>query len=291
VITAHVKSSDFIDLDHLNARRLMLPLNDGFQVALVGCGGTGSWLAPHLVRLARLLIESTGVQMDLRFIDPDTVEAANCYRQNFCEAEIGQNKAQTLARRYGTAWGVDVRPVPALFSEAAIATGASASIRRLIIGCVDNAAGRRAIKKATHSSTWWMDCGNHHSAGQVLLGVGGQRPDDPWRLPGLCSWLPLPSMQHPELLEDEATYPQPLPEGRGVDNLSCAEAALAGVQGLTVNATVAALAADLLYRLLITKDLTRFAVYVDLESGATRSRFVTPAEVLAAGHGMEKEHK
>ena len=284
MITALVKSSDLIDLDHLNARRLMLPLNEGLQIALVGCGGTGSWLAPHLVRLARLLIESTGVQVDLRFVDPDTVEAVNCYRQNFCEAEIGLNKAQTLARRYGTAWGVDVRPVPALFSEAAIATEGS-SPRRLIIGCVDNAAGRRAIEKASRNSmAWWMDCGNHHSAGQVLLGIGGRRPDDPWRLPGLCSWLPLPSVQHPELLEDEAvSTASPL--------LSCAESALAGAQGLTVNATVAALAADLLYRLLITKDLTRFAVYVDLESGATRSRFVTPAEVLAAGHGMEKEHR
>ena len=289
MITACVRSSDLLDLDHLNARRLMLPLNDGLQIALVGCGGTGSWLAPHLVRLVRLLSESTGVRVDLRFVDPDTVEAVNCYRQNFCEAEIGLNKAQALARRYGTAWGVDVRPVPALFSEAAIATGAAT--RRLIIGCVDNAAGRRAIEKTTHGSAWWMDCGNHHSAGQVLLGIGGRRPDDPWRLPGLCSWLPLPSVQHPELLEDEAAYPQPLPGGRGVDNLSCAESALAGVQGLTVNATVAALAADLLYRLLITKDLTRFAVYVDLESGATRSRFVTPAEVLAAGHGMEKDRK
>ena len=88
-------------------------------------------------------------------------------------------------------------------------------------------------------------------------------------MPGLCSWLPLPSVQHPELLEDEKVE-----DGPGVDGLSCAEMALQDSQGLAINQAVAALAVDYLVRMLLTNDLRRYATYLDLASGSARSRYI-----------------
>jgi len=53
----------------------------------------------------------------LAFWDYDAVEEKNIFRQNFCEAEIGTNKAETLARRYGLAWGIEIIAVPTLIKE------------------------------------------------------------------------------------------------------------------------------------------------------------------------------
>lgn len=275
MIAASVPSETLLNFDHLQASRLLVPFeNSTLQIALVGCGGTGSWLAPHLARLAKLITETTSAAVDLRFIDPDSVEEVNCYRQNFCQAEIGWNKAQALAARYGLAWGVDIRASAAPFELASL-NSPGAAPRSIIVGCVDNAAARREIANvAEKTRSWWLDCGNHHSAGQVLLGSGAPHPPNPFKLPGFCSWLPLPTVQHPELLEDA---PAPL-EGRAA---SCARAALAGAQGLTINATVAALAADMLHRLLITKDLTHYAVYLDLAAGSMRAKYITPKELEA----------
>jgi hypothetical protein len=46
--------------------------------------------------------------MKLYFVDPDRVESANVFCQCFCDAEIGLNKAKTLALRYSRAWKMEV---------------------------------------------------------------------------------------------------------------------------------------------------------------------------------------
>src|SRR5512139_3080577 len=106
-----------LNKDSLYARAVLLPLLKEVSIHLIGCGGSGSWLAPHLARIAKLLEEVHHLSVRLVFWDPDIVEQKNIYRQNFCEAEIGVNKAQTLARRYGHAWGMEVIAVNAPFSR------------------------------------------------------------------------------------------------------------------------------------------------------------------------------
>lgn len=260
-----------LNLDRLHARRLLLPQETGVTLALIGCGGTGSWLAPSVVRVARLLAEKFNKDVDVVFIDPDLVEEKNCYRQNFCQAEVGRGKAQMLAFRYGIAWGVPVRAVAEAFDDAQLLGQRQSLHGRLVvlIGAVDNPGARRDIARAAGAGRcWWLDCGNHQAAGQVLLGRGGQRPDDPYQLPGLCSWLPLPSVQHPELLDG---VPQDAP---AAENLSCADLAMTDSQGLAINQTLAALAGDYLVRLLLTQDLDKMATYVDLVSGSMRSVYI-----------------
>ncbi len=94
-----------LDRSILNARHIVLPAYEHIEFYLVGCGGTGSWLAPSLCRIARYLTQR-GKNTTLIFIDPDLVEEKNVLRQNFCDAEVRLNKAQTLALRYSLSWGV-----------------------------------------------------------------------------------------------------------------------------------------------------------------------------------------
>ncbi len=129
-----------LDYSILHAKPIILPVYRQVEFYLVGCGGTGSWLAPSLCRIARTLNEQDKVS-SLIFIDPDTVEPKNVLRQNFCDAEIGLNKAQTLALRYSLSWGVRIEALPALFAPEITARDYYQRDRRLkiIIGCVDNA--------------------------------------------------------------------------------------------------------------------------------------------------------
>lgn len=279
-----------LTLDLLNAATLRLIERESLTLILVGCGGTGSWLAPTVVRTARLLIEKFNRDVRVVFVDPDGVEAKNCYRQNFAEFEIGQNKAETLARRYGLAWGVDVLAFPKPFDAdldkipgSGHRTWYSLS---LVIGCVDNAPARAEItrymtKKVGHGSArWWLDCGNDRHSGQVLLG-GYNNPQEKtsFPIPGYCTRLPLPGQQHPELLVSQ-------PEETEDPGLSCADLALKGAQGLAVNQQVAAIAGDYLLQMLVYGSLDHFQTYFDQSSGSMRS---TPITLKAVGRYVELE--
>lgn len=271
-----------INLDYANARTLLLPAAETIHLALVGCGGTGSWLAPAVARVGRLLIDRFGKRVTISFIDPDAVEEKNVYRQNFCRAEIGRNKAETLAFRYGLAWGLEIR---------ALAEPISRNHNRgehnllVLIGCVDNAPARRelwetASRNGLRDRVWWLDCGNERNSGQVLLGCGARQPGGS-DLPGRCAWLPAPAVQHPDLLEGErVTGPEPA-------GMSCADMALADSQGLAINQRMAAEAADYLVRMLITQDLRKHATYIDLESGVCRSKYITDAVIEGWRNGGE----
>ena len=64
-----------VDLSYLEAVSVRLPEWNELQIVLVGCGGTGSWLAPHLARLVKVLQrQDQGKQVSLTFVDHDRVE-------------------------------------------------------------------------------------------------------------------------------------------------------------------------------------------------------------------------
>ncbi|MBA4399852.1 MAG: thiamine biosynthesis protein ThiF [Anaerolinea sp.] len=271
-----------INLDYVQAARLKLPTYEKALLVLVGCGGTGSWLAPAVARVARLLQERFDKETMVVFADPDLVEEKNVYRQNFCAAEIGRNKAVTLAERYGLSWGIEIVSVArALELASEWWNGLSRNMidhrtLAVMIGCVDGHTGRKAIDscvQAEYRPVWWLDCGNEKNSGQVLLGRS-KNEEKPFSLPGFCSWLPLPSAQAPDLVVGgEMTI------NASQVGISCAEMALQDSQGLAINQRMASEAADFLVRMLITQDLRKMATYIDLESGVSRSRYITPGNV------------
>ena len=284
------------DYSVLHAKSIILPVYKQVEFYLVGCGGTGSWLAPSLCRIARTLSEQ-GKATTLIFIDPDAVERKNVLRQNFCDAEIGLNKAQTLALRYSLSWGVEINALPALFDSQIVARDYYQREHKLkiIIGCVDNAIARQSITRALSqyqswhtrdvaTELWWLDCGNHSNSGQVLIGSHLSTEIDVYQFHELgCIKLPAPCLQHPELLK-------PKPEESGNSSVSCAELALLNAQSLSINQRMAAEAASYLVQL-VTGKLNRLATYVDLNSGFATSTFITEdviTKIVTNAKGLAK---
>lgn len=255
-------------------------------IVLVGCGGTGGFLAEAL---CRLLLDRPA---ELYLVDHDRVEPRNLRRQAFVDGDVGRYKAQALAerlsRRYHRTIGYDVRPYDA---------GAHGRVWRrtrsrlpLVIGCVDGAAGRNAIRRTlvdhdpnawrddAAETVWWLDVGNGRNDGQVLLGnlatdrflahsfrLGTQQ----------CLGLPAPSQQRRDLLL-AAPRPQAPPD--------CAERVVAGEQGATINQVMAAVAASFVEKLL-DGACTWMAAYVNMDDGVVQ-RVAADPHVVAELTGM-----
>jgi PRTRC genetic system ThiF family protein len=259
---------------------LLLGTFDTLDIYLVGCGGTGSFLAGSLVRLAWEL-QRQGVDCRLTFIDFDQVEDKNVPRQNFSPGDIGFNKAEALAARYGAAYGQAIAAVPLAFSPDLTARPRWDALT-ILVGCVDNALARSSLAQCLaqqavspqRARCWYLDCGNFgegKAAGQVLLGstpdFSGETAFDDLKSPSFCTQLPCPTVQHPELLQPEAQPDSPL---------SCPDLAACHQQALFVNQRVAAEAIEVLNRLLLVKNLTRYATYFDAAWGSARSEYITP---------------
>ncbi|HEY9693711.1 MAG TPA: ThiF family adenylyltransferase [Oculatellaceae cyanobacterium] len=261
-----------LDTSYSQSTPLLLKSWQKLKIILVGCGGTGSAVASSIARIAYVLQEM-GKEVAIIFVDFDVVELHNIPRQNFCRAEIGLPKAQTLALRYSAAWGVDISAISDRFyPELADSRYEQLTV---IVGAVDNAEARRSISGALdnnrdNSSVWWLDAGNSFSSGQVLLGCTNN-PDVvaqyAFNSSNLASVLPSPSLVHPELLI-------PLPESDSSSKLSCAEIVMMNAQSLMVNQRIAVEVGDYLLRLLISKNLRRFATYFDLATGTAHSKYI-----------------
>ena len=285
------------DLSHLNASPLKITSPEQHHAVkfyLVGCGGNGSWLAPHLVRLARFLRETRQMKVHLTFIDPDVVEMKNVFRQNFGEAEVGGHKAELLALRYAASWGQSIQVHATQFAKEIV----QLEYRDLgvLIGCVDNAAARKTIAETLDQSgraygdeglprLWWLDAGNGEETGQVLFGAARNLRQLQYAFPyypdqGFCVNLPAPDLQHPELLQ--AQVEQASHQTKDLSS-SCADLLLTGDQSPSINAMVANIAATYLWHLFADpKGLTTFATYCNLNVLSTRSRFITPEAIAQA---------
>jgi len=243
------------------------------KLVIVGCGGTGSLVAEGL---CRLLIHS---DLTLMLVDFDRVEPHNLLRQNFFAGEVGKFKSQALAerlsRQYGRKIGYSVLPYERdMFDEPMGAGMYHKAMSLIIIGCVDTAEGRRSIADSMigNWNNWWLDAGNGHHSGQVLLGNTGQ-PDGLKESFDIASHtvskLPLPSVQLPALLIPPVEKTRPR---------DCAEAIEDDEQSPTINQAMAMLVVDFIYRLL-TGTLTNMGAYIDLDAGTLQTVPATPLSV------------
>jgi PRTRC genetic system ThiF family protein len=253
----------------------IVPASPEFTIALIGCGGTGSHIAQTAARLAAHCRDTNGPHVQLVFVDGDTVEAKNVGRQLFSAADVGKNKAQTLAARFSAVFGISIVAFPHMLQpQTRIANPGSYGI---LVGAVDSAAGRRAISGQLGGYGWkaWIDCGNHEQSGQVVCGttlsVDGMR--NAIQL-GLCTKLPAAPLLYGELLKDAPKRPRD----------DCAAAVLDNAQSLMVNQMMAAICGQYLYDLLVHRRLTRFRTVVDLTSLSMRSDAITSRALsLACG--------
>lgn len=280
-----------IDLSFSQAAVVMPKEYSSLRFIVVGAGGTGSFVIPAIARLVFELKQQQNKPVELLIVDPDLVEAGNIPRSNFCAAEVGRFKAQTLAERITLAWGMETAFLCEPFDHEKHVRQFARDYRSLtvIIGCVDNHFARRDFHKALDQykangssdapNLWWIDAGNGKSSGQVAIGSTTKRikPEQYFAGTSICRSLPAPSLIHPDLLEAEQATTVRLPE-----RLSCADRIRLGEQSLNINQRVAVEIAEMLTAMFLTRTLKRFASYFDLESGTSRSLYCTPDQIAAA---------
>lgn len=264
-------------LDLSKKYQALLPQEKTLYVCLVGVGGTGSALALSIARLAYHLKEK-GQNLDITFVDHDTVDESNLGRQFFCPPELGWNKAETMALRLNAAFGLQIRAVPVKF-KASLLDDWWEGKPGLLIGAVDNHLARSEIASAVEVSSgkvWWLDCGNANSSGQVLMGNLGCREAEFIKVDelGLVNGLPAPHVQAPDLL---------LPNPDDEPAISCAELTMREEQSLVVNQMVASIASQYCYEFLLRRRVVAMESVFSLEPPTMKTKQISEKSLNALG--------
>lgn len=229
------------------------------NILVIGCGGTGSYVIPNLVRLL-----SNGKQsVCLTIADADTVETKNLIRQNFIKSDVGKNKAEALANRYSSAFGMQIQYLPK-YLESSDDIGSALKNARvnninhggsapLIISCVDNIKSRsfmvEALQRYYPSCGFLVDCGNEAAEGQVLLTCITSNDDVStgiYRTPHLFEVFP-------ELVERAKS-------DKLSSELNCAEMAESSAQFGFVNLNAATIALNFIHELLSGTPISTYMV-------------------------------
>ena len=212
------------------------------KIVMLGAGGTGGHIAPHLYRLLYSL------KRPVRFIlcDGDVVEEKN----------QGENKARVLAERYSAVFGLETEYVPSFVEdEEQLRTlltpeyhlmrlpGHAYGVREpeqvILIGAVDNNKSRQLCHRVFYQAKEliYIDSGNGEFTGQVVCGVrrGGK------------TYYPPIGMVYPDVLVETDKFPT---------ELSCAEASVSAPQSMAANITAATIVVDMIYNILATGSST-----------------------------------
>ncbi len=255
-------------------------------ITVVGCGGTGGFVAEGLCRLFQ------GREATITLVDHDRVEPHNLLRQNFYAEDVGRFKSQALADRLARAYrrpiGYSVYP----FRE----SGTHAYGHRypglpgygdcLLIGCADNAAARKAMAESLPGDRrrWLVDAGNDTNWGQVLIGNVAD-PDD-WDEPAFvdetCYLLPAPTLQRPDLLTAVSTTPP---------DVDCAAALDLTDQDPTINQMMASLVLQVVRRM-AAGSCPFMGLYLDMDLGTVTPTYATPEaaeRIMGADAGPASE--
>ena len=228
------------------------------QVVMLGAGGTGAHIAPHLYRLLYAL------ERPVKFIicDGDKVEPKNLVRQNFTQADLGENKARVIAERYSEAFGLETSYVPSFIESAerleelvkpeVIYTGryvhngeGGLLVREtvpelvILIGAVDNNRSRKLCHEVFLQARdlIYIDSGNGEYTGQIVCGV---------RRAGKTFYKSV-GMLYPEVNDPEDLFPT---------EVSCAEASVSAPQTIVANLMAATAVVTMIYNILVMGDNT-----------------------------------
>lgn len=216
------------------------------KIVLLGAGGTGGYLIPHLYRIAHSINKSIRIIV----CDGDVVKEKNLIRQNFVRQDIGHNKAKVLAERYAGAFGIAAEYVPdfiedidklkMLLSPDFVAdpdSNIQETQRVILISAVDNNKSRRLCHEVFCQTEHliYIDSGNGLQTGQVVCGI---------REYGETVLKPVAGV-YPELLQEEENDWFP-------SELSCAEQNISAPQSIAANIMAATIVTCFVYDLLIT---------------------------------------
>ena len=228
------------------------------KVVMLGAGGTGAHIAPHLYRLLYAL------KRPVKFIicDGDKVEPKNLVRQNFTQADLGENKARVIAERYSEAFGLETSYVPSfiesverleelvkpevIYTGGYVHNGEGGLLVRetvpelvILIGAVDNNRSRKLCHEVFLQARdlIYIDSGNGEYTGQIVCGV---------RRAGKTFYKSV-GMLYPEVNDPEDLFPT---------EVSCAEASVSAPQTIVANLMAATAVVTMIYNILVMGDNT-----------------------------------
>ncbi|MGU3473207.1 ThiF family adenylyltransferase [Paenibacillus sp. D51F] len=157
-----------------------------YYIVMIGCGGNGGYAVQ---RLTKMLYAFNDVRSFLMLADPDTVEQKNLLRQPFIPSDIGKKKADVLAKRYGTTYGLkigsysdayieSVEQLESLFSHTDYLHANGLHIQKVLIGAVDNDFSRKIMNDFFEKTddVIYIDAGIEG----VYLPEGGQKSQEEW---------------------------------------------------------------------------------------------------------------
>ena len=249
-------------------------LLDDPWITVVGCGGTGGFVAEGLCRLFQ------GRKATIVLVDHDRVEPHNLLRQNFYAEDVGKFKSQALADRLARAYRRPVGYSVYAFREEESRPngqrypGLPAYGDSLIIGCADNAAARGAMAECLPGDPrrWLIDAGNDTNWGQVLVGNVAEPVtlEEPPFTGETCHLAPAPTLQRPDLLTAVSTRPP---------DVDCAAALDLTDQDPTINQMMASLVLQVVRRM-VAGSCPFLGLYLDMEQGTVTPRYATPEAVV-----------
>ena len=211
-------------------------------IVVIGAGGTGGYVIPHLYRIAY----ASGRKCRVIIADGDIVEEKNLIRQNFAACDIGENKAEAMAARYAEVFGIETEYISDFMESEERLCGLLDFSRYhysdkpigILIGAVDNNRSRIMCHHVFEKldDLIYIDAGNGEYTGQVVCGI---------KRGGKVQSKPLARI-YPDVLEDTEKFPS---------ELSCAERSVSAPQSVAANLFASTSIAAMLYGLLIEGEL------------------------------------
>lgn len=210
--------------------------NHRLHVIIIGLGGTGGYLFPNIARVIYQLNADGRKDIMLTAVDGDIIEHKNVNRQNFFLPDVGKNKADLMTTRHGRLFGEQYGTVKQYIEDEETLEEVIFQDDRfpIIVSCVDNHKTRQLIHRvyeANPEKMIWVDSGNEHFTGQVVVGYKSDRK---------VSETPFaePTMFHmPSIIE---VFPDILStESRFNSEISCDEMAVDNIQNIAANITAA----------------------------------------------------
>lgn len=234
--------------------------NPGHKVTvnLAGVGGTGSQVLTGLARISEALRSMGHPGLHVRAWDDDIVTEANIGRQLFASSDIGMSKAVVLVTRINRFFGYEWEARSEVFG------GREDS--NITISCIDTAMGRVMLGMKIEGSGarrpdpyqkkfYWMDIGNLHKTGQVILGT--------------LNPVQQPKSEH-KTKASLKTVTQKFPQLKNIkDDLlgpSCSLAEALNKQDLFINSTLAQFGCNLIWKLIREGMIRYHGCYVNLDS-------------------------
>lgn len=229
---------------------MKLALDRPVKILIIGAGGTGGYVIPHLYRIAF----ASNRKCRIIIADGDIVEDKNLIRQGFSFVDVGENKATVMAERYADVFGIETEYISdfiedenQLFDLLDIQHPCYSSYPKpisILIGAVDNNRSRVMCNEVFKmmDDIIYIDAGNAESGGQVVCGMKSN---------GKVMSKPVARV-YPDILQDVEKFPS---------ELSCAERSVSAPQSIAANLFASTAISTMLYYLLIKGELktTRIA--------------------------------